>query len=173
MPDLSDLPQNIKDTTICRTTVKPLDDQSVLYNVTYIHEFEGDYGSHIKEIKLEEFKFTDAARANWGSIWRMPTRKECQELIDNCKWQLTEVNDQRGYIIKSKINGKSIFLPLAGKINDTLLEKDGEYGVYWTSSIDNFDGISLVSYHIGGIKDLICVMNAWRFFGLPIRPVTK
>ena len=26
----------------------------------------------------------DAARANWGATWRLPTKEELQELLDNC-----------------------------------------------------------------------------------------
>ena len=28
----------------------------------------------------------DAARYNWGGKWRLPTKDECQELLDNCTW---------------------------------------------------------------------------------------
>ena len=31
----------------------------------------------------------DAARANWGGSWRMPTKEEFQELFDNCTWERT------------------------------------------------------------------------------------
>jgi len=29
----------------------------------------------------------DAARYQWGGKWRMPTRKECDELVSNCSWK--------------------------------------------------------------------------------------
>ena len=56
----------------------------------------------------------DAARANWGSTWRLPTKAECQELIDNCTWTLTTYNGKKGYKVVSKKNNNSIFLPAAG-----------------------------------------------------------
>ena len=28
----------------------------------------------------------DAARKKWGGSWRMPTKEECEELINKCKW---------------------------------------------------------------------------------------
>ena len=31
----------------------------------------------------------DAAHVNWGGSWRMPTKAEWQELIDNCTWTWT------------------------------------------------------------------------------------
>lgn len=29
----------------------------------------------------------DAANANWGGSWRMPTKSELEELVDNCTWE--------------------------------------------------------------------------------------
>ena len=49
-----------------------------------------------------------------NSGWRMPTKEEFQELIDNCKMEWTTLNKVKGMKFTSKINGKSIFLPAAG-----------------------------------------------------------
>ena len=38
----------------------------------------------------------DAARANWGGPWRMPTQTEMQELIDNCTWTWTSQSGVNG-----------------------------------------------------------------------------
>ena len=46
----------------------------------------------------------DAASANWGGSWRMPTKKEQDELINNCIWVWTGQNGKSGYKIISKIN---------------------------------------------------------------------
>lgn len=55
----------------------------------------------------------DAARANWGSSWRLPTKAEFQELINNCTWTWTSQGGHNGYKVTGK-NGNSIFLPAAG-----------------------------------------------------------
>ena len=55
----------------------------------------------------------DAANANWGGKWRMPTKAEMQELIDKCKWTSTKQNGRSGHKVTSKKNGNSIFLPNA------------------------------------------------------------
>ena len=47
---------------------------SVTYGVEDMEDFSGD-------------ATYDAATANWGSTWRMPTSYECEELIDNCTWE--------------------------------------------------------------------------------------
>ena len=52
----------------------------------------------------------DAATANWGGDWRMPTEYECDELIDKCKWVWVTVNGVEGCKVTGP-NGNSIFLP--------------------------------------------------------------
>ena len=58
----------------------------------------------------------DAAHANWGGKWRMPTEAECEELAnpDNCIWEWTTNNGINGYKVTSKKTGNSIFLPITG-----------------------------------------------------------
>lgn len=52
----------------------------------------------------------DAATSIMGSKWRLPNRKEVQELIDKCTW---EVESKNGKIIYKVIgpNGNSIYFP--------------------------------------------------------------
>lgn len=38
----------------------------------------------------------DAATANWGRHWRMPTKEEFQELIDGCNWEAEFVDEATG-----------------------------------------------------------------------------
>ena len=71
----------------------------------------------------------DAATANWGGNWRMPTYSEMSELLYNCTWTWTG----QGYEVKSKTNGNSIFLPAAG-YKDSYVRDAGSGGYYWVSS---------------------------------------
>lgn len=69
----------------------------------------------------------DAARANWGGTWRLPTASESQELIDNCTWTWTTQGGKNGYKVTSEKNGNSIFLPAAGcRYSMTLYYGGGE-----------------------------------------------
>ena len=77
----------------------------------------------------------DAARANWGGSWRMPTSAEQDELRSNCTWTWTSQNGVNGYKVTSKSNGNSIFLPAAGYRNGSSLNHAGSYGNYWSSSL--------------------------------------
>ena len=61
----------------------------------------------------------DAARANWGKNWRMPTAEEQQELLENCSWEWTTLNGVGGMQVTGP-NGNSIFLPA------TVLKNNGE-----------------------------------------------
>ncbi len=76
----------------------------------------------------------DAATANWGGSWRMPTRAEQDELRTNCTWTWTTLNGVNGYNVKGP-NGNSIFLPAAGYRYDGYLYNAGSYGFYWSSSL--------------------------------------
>ncbi len=76
----------------------------------------------------------DVARYRWGGSWRLPTKAECQELVDKCTWTWTNQGGHNGYKVTSKINGKSIFLPAAGWCYGTSPNLVGEYGHYLSST---------------------------------------
>ena len=80
----------------------------------------------------------DAASVNWGGNWRMPTEAEQNELKNSSytTWDWTILNEVEGYMITSKINGNSIFLPAAGYRTDSYLSYVGSFGGYWSSSLD-------------------------------------
>lgn len=76
----------------------------------------------------------DAATANWGDDWRMPTLEEMFELTQECTWTWTEVNGVSGYKVTSKTNGNYIFLPASGfRVYGDLIDQN-LYGYYWTST---------------------------------------
>lgn len=75
----------------------------------------------------------DAARANWGGSWRIPTIKELEELKNKCIWTWTSRNGSKGYLVMGR-NGKSIFLPATGRRYGICRDYAGESGYYWSSS---------------------------------------
>lgn len=116
----------------------------------------------------------DAARANWGGSWRMPTKAEFQELVDNCTWTWTTQNGKDGYKVTGP-NRNSIFLPAAGSrgYGDALYH-DGEGGEYWSSSsfesdTDAYDTYQL-SFYEGG-RYVFCWGDP--SLGLSVRPVLE
>ena len=79
----------------------------------------------------------DVACAKWGSKWRMPTKKEYEELLDKCTWIPDYINGVHGYIVEG-VNGNSIFMPTAGYQGGGNIYYGGSYGYYWSSTpIDN------------------------------------
>ena len=76
----------------------------------------------------------DAAAAQWGNGWRMPTLEEMFELTQECTWLWTEENGVPGYKVTSKTNGNYIFLPASGfRVYGDLIDQN-VYGYYWTST---------------------------------------
>ena len=112
----------------------------------------------------------DAATANWGGSWRMPTYDECQELVDNCTWTWTTQNGVKGYKVKSKKNGNNIFLPAAGYRDGSSLHDAGYRGYYWSSSPS--EEWYFAYYFAFESSEYF---YAWdnRFCGSSVRPVTK
>ncbi len=115
----------------------------------------------------------DAATANWGAGWRMPTYDEMNELNENCTVTWTTQNSINGCLFTGP-NGKSIFLPAAGyRYSDGGDEENDDLGTegdYWTSSLrtdlDNPEGWSLWFYN-GNSQ----MWSTFRNFGLTVRPV--
>lgn len=54
----------------------------------------------------------DAATQKWGNKWRMPTREECQELVNKCSWKRITRNGQSVYLITGP-NSNVIYMPVA------------------------------------------------------------
>lgn len=107
----------------------------------------------------------DAAYINWGKNWRMPTNKEFKELYDECVWTWTYLDGKQGYLIKSKKNGNSIFLPAAGYYGSTPTFSN-EYGYYWSSPFVQRP-TTWTSYRISHPTK-----GYERYLGRSIRPVT-
>ena len=112
----------------------------------------------------------DAATANWGGEWRMPTKAEQEELLNNCTCTWTTQNGVNGYNVEGP-NGNSIFLPAAG--SRTGLSLNGAWGgVYWSSTPDEFyDGS--YAYGLGFNSGDHIVGYGDRYYGLSVRPVIE
>ena len=76
----------------------------------------------------------DAATANWGSDWRMPTYEEWAELLANTTDTWTQQNGVYGRLFIAS-NGNSLFLPATGYYEGSSLYGAPSYGFYWSSSL--------------------------------------
>ncbi len=130
-----------------------------------------DYGVVDNKNSLEAVD--DAATAKWGSDWRMPTRAECQELIENCTWRWTTLNGINGCEVRGK-NGNSIFLPAGDWYVDTYCHQWSSDGYYRSSSLGQNVPYSNYELAIGFSFDSEG-SNLTRFnrcYGALVRPVT-
>ena len=111
----------------------------------------------------------DAATAQWGSGWRMPTKEEWQELLNNTTVTWTTQNGVNGRLFTAT-NGTSLFLPAAGVRNGSSLYMAGSDGFYWSSSLGtDYPYFAWVLCFNSGN----CYMygNSSRGYGQSVRPV--
>lgn len=120
----------------------------------------------------------DIAHVMWQGKWRMPTREEMEELINNCYWKWTG----GGFKVTSKKDGyqdKSIFLPAAGWYGYTSTGYgtamvpghggEGEGCYYWSSSLG--ESGCLKAYLLQRTKDKDLSGDSPRYGGYSVRPV--
>ena len=115
----------------------------------------------------------DAARANWGGSWRMPTDAELTELREQCTWTWTTQNGVEGCKVVSKTNGNSIFLPARHVDIGDCWDCINVLGNYWSSSL--YMGSPSCAYElyfdprVGVRLDL----GNLRYYGQSVRPVCQ
>lgn len=107
----------------------------------------------------------DVACQKWGGDWRMPTKEEIEELIDECSWQWTSINKVNGYRITGP-NGNSIFIPAAGYRVDNGLYRRGYQAISWSDKVV-FAGAHCLRF--GDAKWERSIID--RYVGVSVRPV--
>lgn len=115
----------------------------------------------------------DAATFYLGQHWRMPTREDWRELVENCETKIITINNVEGLEFTSNINGQSIFFPNAGG-NAGFGPQEGGMGMYWTSSLETRGSGSASAYYRYWISSRIPSESfGVRSFCLSVRGVTK
>lgn len=111
----------------------------------------------------------DIATVFWGDEWRMPTKEEYEELIENCDWKWSDGfldSGVAGYVGTSKINGNSIFIPTNDRVGSL-----NRVGNYWTSDLGENETES-VAYYFYIVNDgRIGVGSTCRWSGFNVRAV--
>lgn len=127
--------------------------------------------------KTELEPMDDAASVNWGPKWRMPTKAQVEELLDEANTSLSEmtVNGRTVLAIKSLRNNITLYFPLTGSRNGDNHNLGNEAAYIWTRSVD--EGYSCNAYYVEFIKPYGSdeygrrVRTNRRFYGFAIRPV--
>jgi len=116
----------------------------------------------------------DAAHHALGGKYRIPTKAEWQELLDedNCQWTVTIRDGVKGYLVTSKksgFEGNSIFFPFCGYIRFSSFMIDQTGGIYMSSTLDTTT--TFFSYGVGVYEDNVAIGVSTRIIGHAIRAV--
>ena len=118
----------------------------------------------------------DAARANWGGDWRMPTAAEWQELYDNTEHEWTAQGGVNGWLFTGKGQdvGVTLFFPAAGCHYGENLQYQGTDGWYWSSSLHAYADQNAY-YSNFNSSNFTPATDGWglRIGGYSVRPVRE
>ena len=142
------------------------------YSPEYHDDTYGDYYQQEIDIAL-------MAAQSWGEEgnhrWTLPSEKQWQALLDNCKCTWTGSYDYKGKQLKGLLvegkkengeEGNSIFLPAAGiyDVGDDIVNDQGFRGYYWSADDERY----LDFYN--GFWDLD---HNFPVKGMSVRPVSE
>lgn len=113
----------------------------------------------------------DAAHAQLGGEWRMPTHQELEDLVKKCDWTWTEVNRVQGFVVRGRgrYASATIFLPCAGKGDGASLDAVGSTGYYCSSSPES-DG-NTYSWYLSFDSSSRDTCYGDCYLGRSVRPV--
>lgn len=133
---------------------------------TYYTKDEMKYPSANPPSDISGTKY-DIASHKWGNGWRIPTKEEMEELVDNC--YITWYNWCQCWEFTSIINGNSIKLPYAPARNGKSTFDDG--CGYWTSTLDRTTMGAYALFASKSAGDFYDINHFKRSCGYQIRPV--
>lgn len=137
-------------------------------------ETKDSYTSSVtKGVKMDDIAGNaeyDAATANWGSKWRMPTIDEFEELVKKCTWVWTSRNGFNGYLVTGP-SSNSIFLPAAGYWEVLSLNYADSRGIYWSSTPFASNSYAYCFFFRSGSQSVS--YGYYRYYGLTVRPVSE
>ncbi|MDE6291499.1 MAG: T9SS type A sorting domain-containing protein [Muribaculaceae bacterium] len=119
----------------------------------------------------------DAARAQWGDAWRMPSKEDCEELLEYCQTEYVEYSHfppKTGLHVCGP-NGNSILLALTFSPHGGVTTAVLEGGEYWTATAatdtdeDSYPSTMMMRFGYGSSK--LVLKTEGRHDGLSIRPV--
>ena len=91
-------------------------------------------GADSPEESGDYFPWSDVASKTFYGSWRLPTKLEMEELVNNTTFSWTTVKGVSGGLFTAS-NGSSIFLPAAGYYNAAANTSMGtDAGYYWSST---------------------------------------
>lgn len=119
------------------------------------------------ELGLED----DVAYLNWGDGWRIPSLEQIQELYNTnyVKTEWTTQKGRNGWLITSKSNGASLFLPADGYRSGGAYISRSTSCHYWSRSLTSSKDSR--AYSLAGDSSKVGSSSDSRYYGLSVRPV--
>ena len=108
-----------------------------------------------------------------GTPWRMPSKKEWEELLSSSTIEKDPYNEA-SVLITSNVNGEMITLPLLGQRDQEEVTDEYVVGYYWTSTLADDDKECAVAVRFTlDASDQVTAdfVNMKRYLGLSLRPV--
>jgi hypothetical protein len=117
----------------------------------------------------------DAARANWGGSWRIPTKDDLQALsaATTNAWTSITVDNVTvsGRLFTDKTDStKTLFFPACGSCSYGGVMDVGSYGYYWSSSFDSSNALNAYDLFFAG-GGVYWQHSTSRYSGYPVRGV--
>lgn len=138
---------------------------------TFTKYCTNDYNGKVDN-KTEIETSDDVAYVKWGTSWRMPTKEQLQELVNNCASTWDTYNGMEGRFFTGPNNNK-IFLPAAGYKDESGLREKNEYGYYWSNSLNLDDNDYVYDLYFCCGKGIYFSDLGGRWEGHSVRPVVS
>ena len=154
--------------TPCDWINAPFNNGSSDYDETYFNSIKDTVCPN--DVLAKDY---DAAAQIMGGNWRMPTRDEFYDLLDNTdnEW-IEDFNGTgvNGWKFTSKIDAsKYIFIPTGGSCNGGSVNYVGGIGYVWSSSLST--SYTDNAWYLYFLSDGCGVYNYYRYYGKSVRGV--
>ena len=139
-----------------------------IHDHTHPEGMANTFGFFDSDVQYADDKH-DPARSKMGGRWRIPRKKEIEELCNWCDWELVMIENKRCYKITG-LNGNSIILPLAGYYN-----KNGKYysqeSMYFSGDQRSKKGV----YYISITDSVVEIDRTYSeaYYAVPVRAVAN
>lgn len=123
--------------------------------------------NHILELE------DDAAYVHMGGKWRMPTKCQLKELLDNTAYNVETINGVKGVLFISNINDRHLFIPFAGYWRYGKYYNNRSYGLVWSSQVDVAYEDSAYCLYCNNSIGVSCIYFEDHFYAFSVRGVFK
>ena len=116
----------------------------------------------------------DAARANMGGDWRIPSLALMEELVSETNNVSATINGVKGWKFTSKKEGyqnNSIFIPASGYRGDSSFNHQGNQGFVWITLLARSSKSLAYCLHFDSNSTSATSWTATRCYGLTVRGV--